>query len=87
MPEMIDDKTKKELKSILAGLKEPVRLVFFTQEMACETCRQQEQLLQTVAALSDKLTLEVHDLVKDSKKAREYGSNKVPGTAVVGRKD
>jgi len=87
MPEMIDDKTKKELKSILAGLKEPVRLVFFTQEMACETCRQQEQLLQTVAALSDKLTLDVHDLVKDSKKAREYGINKVPGTAVVGRKD
>ncbi|HON37958.1 MAG: protein disulfide oxidoreductase [Desulfomonilia bacterium] len=87
MPQMIDEKTRRELQSILARLEQPVKLVFFTQEMACESCRQQDQLLRIVAGLSDKLTLEVYDLVKDSGKAREYGITKVPGTAVIGEKD
>ncbi|MDX9762145.1 MAG: protein disulfide oxidoreductase [Desulfomonilia bacterium] len=86
MPQMIDEKTGRELKSLLAGLVQPVKLVFFTQEMACESCRQQDGLLRTVAGLSDKLTLEVYDLVKDPGKAREYGVAKVPGTAVVSEK-
>lgn len=87
MPQMIDEKIRRELRSILAGLERPVKLVFFTQEMACEACRQQDQLLRTLAGLSDKLSLEVYDLVKDSGKAREYGVAKVPGTAVIGEKD
>lgn len=87
MAEMIDDKLKKELRSIFARLKEPVRLVFFTQETACETCRQQEEILTSLTGLSDKLILERHDLVGDPASVREYGITRVPGTAVVGVKD
>lgn len=87
MPDLIDAKTKKELKETLTRLKEPVRLVFFSQEHACVACREQEGLLRELAGLSSKITLERYDLLADAGLARTMGIDKVPGTAVIGRKD
>ncbi len=87
MAEMIDAKTRKELEKIFSRLMGPVRIVFFTQEMACESCRHQEELLRSVAGLSDKITLDVFDMLKDAEKAREYGIVRVPGTAIIGERD
>ncbi|MCU0576844.1 MAG: FAD-dependent oxidoreductase [Desulfobacterota bacterium] len=87
MPELIDAKTRKELKDVLKSLKNPVRLVFFSQEHACVACREQENLLAELASLSDKITLERRDLLADGEIARNYGINKVPGTAVIGERD
>ena len=87
MPGFIDAKTKKELQQVLSRLEGPVRFVFFTQKQVCESCLQQESLLKEVAALSGKLSLEVHDLLDDAEKARSYGIAKIPATAVIGKKD
>jgi alkyl hydroperoxide reductase subunit AhpF len=43
--------------------------------------------LQEVAALSDKIDLDTYDLLDDAEKARFYGINKIPATAVIGAKD
>ena len=87
MSELIDAKTRKELKEVLKHLKNPVRIVFFTQEHACTACREQENLLKELAALSGRITLERRDLLADAELARSYGIDKVPGTAVIGGKD
>ena len=87
MPELIDAKTKKELLPVLKHLKTPVRLVFFTQEHACVACREQENLLKELEVLSDKIILEIRDLLVDADVARTYGVNKVPATVVIGEKD
>lgn len=87
MAELINDKLRKEITAIFAGLKNPVKLVFFTQEVACDACQRQDELLKSVAGISDKITLEIHDLVKDVQIAHRYGINKVPATAVIGEKD
>lgn len=87
MPDMMDEKTREQLKLILAGLKSPVRLVFFTQKKACPGCAGQEGLLREFCALSEKLKLEVHDLVLDGDKAINYKIGKTPATAVIGEKD
>jgi alkyl hydroperoxide reductase subunit F len=87
MPELIDAKTRNELKDVLKRLKNPARLVFFSQEHACVACREQENLLTELASLSDKITLERRDLLSDADLARSYGIDKVPGTAVTGEKD
>ena len=44
-------------------------------------------LREEVAALSDKLTLEVYDFVKDAEKTLQYGIDKIPATVVEGDKD
>ena len=87
MSELIDAKAKKELRPLLKRLETPVNLVFFTQEHACVSCREQETLLREIAALSDKLSFERRDLLADGDLARSYGINKVPATAVIGIKD
>lgn len=87
MATLIDDKLKKEIGALFNALKDPVRVLLFTQEVACDPCRQQEELLREVCGLSDRITLEVHDLLKESSLAGTYGISKVPGTAVTGAED
>ncbi len=81
----LDEATRKELKSRLAALDRPVKLLFFGQgSPACGNCREQESLLEAVAAASDRIELERRDLVKDAARARELGVDKVPATLVLG---
>lgn len=87
MANMMDSETRREVKLILDILKAPVRLVFFKQKTSCPTCERQEQLLRELCALSDRLKLEVLDLVLDGDKAMNYRIDKVPATAVIGERD
>jgi alkyl hydroperoxide reductase subunit F len=87
MPELIDEKTRQELLKIFAGLKNPVQLVYFTQEHACAACRDQETMLKALAEISEKITATVYDLVTDASLAREYRINKVPATAIISETD
>ncbi|MEM3731561.1 MAG: thioredoxin family protein [Candidatus Bathyarchaeia archaeon] len=68
-------------------LEKPVKIVMFTQEVECQYCAQTRQLLSEIAALSDKISLEVYDFVADAEKAKRYGVDKVPAIAIIGDKD
>jgi glutaredoxin-like protein len=80
---------KKEL--LKADFKEkldyPVKLVMFTQESECRFCSDTRQLVQDMATLSDKLSVEVYDFVKNADKAKEYCVDKIPALAIIGAKD
>ena len=70
---IIDAATAEELKKTLAGLNDPVKLVLFKENLLCRTCGPAEDLLRETAALSDKVTLEVHNRVTEEALAAEYG--------------
>ena len=80
---------KKEL--LKADFKEkldyPVKLVMFTQETECRFCSDTRQLVQDMATLSDKLSVEVYDFMKNADKAKEYCVDKIPALAIIGAKD
>lgn len=85
---MIPQEHKKHLQDEFTGkLEAPVRLIVFTQELECPYCAQTRTLIQELAALSDKISVEVYDFLADSEKAKAYGVDKVPAVAVVGAKD
>ena len=63
----------------------PVRLLFFTQTVGCETCLQTRQILDELPALSDKITIEEINLVLDADRAKQYGVDRVPAIALLGR--
>lgn len=66
----------------------PVKLVVFSQELAqADLCRQNEQLVREVAALSDRLSVEVLNLAIDRARAEAYGVNRVPAIVVEGARD
>jgi len=86
---LIPEEHKTHLKEELQeNMKDPVRVVLFTQEIECEFCKEARELVQEVASLvPDKITAEVYDFVKDAEKVKEFNVDKVPAIAIVGKRD
>lgn len=85
---MIPETHRKHLAEELARkLLNSVRLVVFTQEFECLHCAQTRSLVEELAGLSDKISVEVYDFVADADKAKAYGVDKVPAVAIIGVKD
>lgn len=84
IPEQHKEHLKKELEE---KLEKPVTMVVFTQQVECLFCAQNRRLTEELAALNNKIKVEVYDFVKDSTKAEEYGVDKVPAIAIIGEKD
>ena len=84
---LMADAIRKQATKLLSELPNPVKLVMFTQEMECPTCRDARSLTEEIAGLSDRLSVEVYNLMIDREKAEEYGVDKVPTVCIVGARD
>lgn len=82
---LLSDADLKQLQETFADLKSPVKLIFFTQTLNCETCDVARQVLDEVTRISDKITLEEHNFLLEKDAAARYGIDRVPAVAVVGR--
>lgn len=80
---ILKEKDRQEIKKRLGELKGNVRLLFFTQELECQFCRETGQLLREVAELSDKLKLETYNLITDKVIADTFNVDKIPATVVM----
>ncbi len=83
----INDQTRKTIQKEFTALKNPVKLVLFTEELDCQYCRETQQLLEEITALSDKLSLQTYNLITDKDKAAEFGITRSPATVVMNGKD
>ena len=83
----IEDKDRAQLNKLFADLKNPVKILYFTQEHECEMCKTTRELLEEVAGLSDKIAIEVHDFVADRALVEQYRVDKIPGMVLMGEKD
>ena len=85
---LLSDQDQKVLREHFeTNLDGPVELLYFSQTIACNYCKETEQILQEVAALSEKITVTVKNFVTDKDLADEYGIDKIPATVVKGAKD
>ena len=66
------------VRGMLADLPRPVRLVFYTQTLNCETCEPTRQILSELVALSDQLTLDEHNFLLERDGADALGLDRVP---------
>ena len=84
---ILNDDIKNQVREVLADLSAPVKLVVFTQgeggALECAMCAETRGLVEEVASLSDLVSVEVRDFVKDSEVAETYGIDKIPAIAVV----
>jgi alkyl hydroperoxide reductase subunit AhpF len=71
------------LREAFADMTRPVRLLFFTQTIGCETCPMPRQILDELPLLSDKISVEELNLVIDAEKAKPYGIDRAPAVALV----
>ncbi|MGF3522789.1 MAG: protein disulfide oxidoreductase [Candidatus Bathyarchaeia archaeon] len=85
---LIPDEKKISIQSELKEkMLDPVKIVMFTQEVECRFCSDTRQLLQELAKLTDKLTVEIYDFVVNADKAKQYGVDKIPALVILGKKD
>ena len=87
MPVMKERDAEALRETFADRLRSDVTLVFFTQEHECMYCRETRHFLEELAALSEKLHLETHDLVADADVAAEHGIDKIPAVKVIGERD
>lgn len=79
----LDEKLKEELKNQLAVLTKNVKIIFFTQELECQYCKETRALLSELTEVSDKLSLEVKNFVIDKSDADKHGVDKIPATVLI----
>jgi alkyl hydroperoxide reductase subunit AhpF len=92
---LLDQQVRDQITQLFAELDGPVEMIFYTRRQSplvlpgqsadeCPSCADEEQLLTELAELSDKLSLEVHDLRSEPEAGREAGIDKVPALVVKG---
>ena len=90
---LLSDDNRKELGEIFErDLVGDVRVRFFTQGgglivipgRECPTCKETGDLVEEVAALSDKLELAVHDVYGDQEAASAAGIDRIPAIVLEG---
>jgi glutaredoxin-like protein len=83
----IQESQKKIIRRKLEAMPDKVSIVYFTQEVECAFCRETHEMLLEVAALSDKLELQVFDFRQQKAEAEKYGIDKIPAIVIRNRKD
>jgi glutaredoxin-like protein len=82
-----DDKKEAIRAEFKEKLVDPVKIIMFTQELECRFCSETRQLAQDMATLSDKISVDVYDFVKDAEIAKQYNIDKIPALAIIGKRD
>ena len=80
---LISPTDQQKLREWFATMTRPVRLLFFTQTIGCETCVETRQILDELPPLSEKITIEEVNLILEGDKARQYGIDRAPAVAIV----
>jgi glutaredoxin-like protein len=83
MEKFLDAQVVQQLRELFAELTGPVQLLLFRSGENCEMCDATQQLLEEVTAVSDRVELEVYDLVADKVVADRFQVDKAPGVVVA----
>jgi alkyl hydroperoxide reductase subunit AhpF len=84
---MLSAQHEAEVKRELSKMSGPVKLVVFASELGAETNMHTVGLAREVAALSDRLTVEVLNPYIDRERAQAYGVDVAPAVIVEGAED
>ena len=75
------------LREDFSHMQRPVKLLFFTQTLGCETCLQTRQVLDELPALSPKISIEEVNFILDKDRAAQFGIDRVPAIAILGQSE
>jgi len=91
---MIPERDQQAIREHLStGMTGDVEIIMFTERPSliivpgresCETCEDTRKLLEEVSALSDKVSLTVHELASARDQAESLGINRVPAFVLKG---
>jgi glutaredoxin-like protein len=81
---LLSERDQQTVRSHLAGLTHDVTVLFFTQTIAApETALIARQVIDEVASLSDRITVEEVNQILDKERSAAFGIDRVPGIALL----
>jgi hypothetical protein len=81
---LLSEQDRQTVAKHLAEVRHPVTLLFFTQTFgAPETAAITRQILDELASLSDKITIEEVNAVLEKERVAQYGIDGVPAVALL----
>jgi glutaredoxin-like protein len=80
---LLKEEDRNHLIEQFKSLESPVKIVVFTQKMECQYCKETRMIGEELAALSDKILLDVYDFEDDKEIADNYGIDKIPATIIM----
>ncbi len=81
---MLKESDKALVRKEFESLSGAVKLIDFTQEYECDYCGDTTQMLKDVAELSDRISLETFDFVRDKEIVDKHKVDKIPAIVVTG---
>ncbi len=80
----ITGENEKTVRDILGKLPRKVKILYFTQELECQYCRETHQLLEEIRDLSGgNVELEVYNFVNDKDVVEKYNVDKIPAIVML----
>lgn len=81
---LLNAELEEQIKGVFQGITEPVVALFFGSKVSnCDYCKDTLQMLQELAALSDKIEVQVFDLEDNSATAEKYHVTMAPGIVMA----
>ena len=81
---LIRDDVAQQLRQEFAQLVHPVRLAVFSQALADPESEQVKRLMEELAGIEPRLTVESFNFVLDTARVEELGIKRTPGVAILG---
>lgn len=85
MEKFLNEQMIEQLEQAFAEMQEPVQVLYFGSGDQCETCAEAQQLLEEVAATSDKIELNVYDLDENRDIAEQFSVTNAPGIVIAAK--
>ena len=78
---------RQTLEATLAAMQRPVKILFFTQAIGCETCPEARSILSELEAATDRISIEELNPVLDTERAVQYGIDRAPALVLLAGDD
>jgi glutaredoxin-like protein len=84
---LLNDEIVQNVKDMLADIPSDVKLTVFTDDQHCDYCTEIVQLVNEVAATSDKVTVEQFEIHESKSEAQALNIQRAPAIAITGERD
>ena len=85
MEKLLNEQVVSQISQTFEQMKEPVQILFFGSQDNCEYCTDTRQLLEEVAGIDEKVSLNFYDIKENGDMAAKFNVERVPAIVIAAK--
>lgn len=85
MEKLLNEQVVSQISQTFEQMKEPVQILFFGSQDNCEYCTDTRQLLEEVAGIDEKVSLNFYDIKENADMAAKFNVERVPAIVIAAK--